>query len=110
MQSTIVGVAAAIVAVATAGAVAQIPMPHVKSGQPLVIRVAFNCQTHIPPRLDGSASHGTLTTRLGKGNHCGNANEPHNELIYTSEPGFKGADGVNFFLDGQMRSFPVIVD
>ena len=72
----------------------------VPSGKPTPIFNFFNCTTHFVPSGSGSASHGIVTTERATREHCGNAAEPVLVFVYTSEPGYKGPEGINIFLPG----------
>lgn len=68
---------------------------HTKTGAPTLIRTFFNCIRHVPGGNGAAiAEHGSAELKFVTGAHCGNANEPANEVWYTSNPGFKGIDNV----------------
>ena len=77
---------------------------HAKSGEPTRIRTFYNCKRHLPGGGGGAfVEHGTVTVKYVIQNRCGNANEPTNEIWYTSTPGFKGLDTVTLPLGGRTK-------
>jgi hypothetical protein len=68
---------------------------HAKAGTPARIRTFFDCRRHSPGGTGGGmAEHGTVVAKFTSENRCGSANEPVNQIWYTSSPGFKGVDTV----------------
>ncbi len=67
-----------------------------KSGQPTLIGHIFDCKSHSPVGNAGALEHGAVTLKDVQMNQCGNPNEPAKEIWYTSTPGFKGVDTVQF--------------
>ena len=69
-----------------------------KSGEPTLVHTNYNCSNHSPSLLYRGffVRHGTGEVRKSTRNRCGNANEPVEELWYTSNPGFVGEDEVIF--------------
>ena len=89
----------------TAPLLAQTMQSVAQSGKPTVVSVFFNCTTHFIPSVSGSASHGTVTTdRSTRDGPCGNKAEPVLGVTYTSEPGYKGQEGINLFFPGGQNS------
>jgi hypothetical protein len=80
-----------------------------RSGQPVVVRVYYNCaRPGNYPNAAGSAYNGTVTLREATRNRCGNPRQPVVEAVYTSKPGFKGTDEV-IFVAGSRARVKVIV-
>jgi len=72
-----------------------------QSGKPTTVVVFVDCDSHFVPRGSGSASHGTVSfSRSTRDGACGNKAEPVVVVTYTSEPGYKGPEGINLFLPG----------
>jgi len=67
-----------------------------KSGVPTTVRYFWNC-TRAMPGLSGAAEHGSMTVKSSTGNHCGRPDQPVLELVYTSQPGFKGDDRATYY-------------
>jgi hypothetical protein len=67
-----------------------------RSGAPTRIYSFYDCATKTPYMGTGSAGHGSVSYKDTVGRACGRADEPIREVIYTSNPGFTGADTVTF--------------
>ncbi len=67
-----------------------------KSGKPVLVGAFYDCRNHVPYSGTAFVQHGTVTMKSLTINQCGNPKEPANAYWYTSEPGFKGLDEVNF--------------
>ena len=67
-----------------------------KSGAPVLIARFFDCRNHVPYEGTAFVQHGKVTMKRLTINQCGNPKEPANAYWYTSDPGFKGVDEVNF--------------
>jgi hypothetical protein len=77
---------------------------HAKSGEPTRVRTFFDCIRHSPGGGGGAfAEHGTVNVKFVTQKRCGNANEPTNEVWYTSPAGFKGTDTVTIPISGATR-------
>ena len=101
MKAVTIGMAlAATVIAGTVPLLAQTLPFTVQSGKPTPVFNYFNCTTHFVPSGSASASHGTVTTERSTREHCGNPAEPVLVFVYTSDPGYKGPEGINFFLPG----------
>ncbi|HEY7384350.1 MAG TPA: hypothetical protein VH743_11825 [Beijerinckiaceae bacterium] len=75
-----------------------------RSGQPVVVRVFYNCaRPGNHPNAAGSASNGTVTLHEATRNRCGNPRQPVVEAVYTPKPGFKGTDEVIFVAGTRAR-------
>ena len=72
-----------------------------QSGKPTTVVVFIDCDSHFVPLGSGSATHGTVSfSRSTRDGACGNKAEPVVVVTYTSEPGYKGPEGINLFLPG----------
>jgi hypothetical protein len=71
-----------------------------KSGAPVFIGNFVSCQDHSPYEGTAFVQHGKVSMKRVTINHCGNPKEPATQYWYVSDPGFKGADEVNFPLAG----------
>ncbi len=67
-----------------------------KSGQPTLIGHLYDCNSHVPVGNAGAFEHGAVNLKDVQIDQCGNHNEPAKEIWYTSTPGFKGVDKVQF--------------
>jgi hypothetical protein len=66
----------------------------VKSGSPTRVYTWWNCNRPEASGHTGTARNGTVTARPARQNRCGVRNYPVTEMIYTSNPGFRGKDEV----------------
>lgn len=100
-----------LIACALAGIVpasAQTDGQVVQSGRPTVVASYFNCV--MPGRIpspSGTAYHGTVTERQAYGSRCGNPRHLIVQMIYTSQPGYRGVDEV--VLQGPPRASKKII-
>lgn len=74
-----------------------------RAGQPVVVRVFYDCVKGRYPNAAGAASHGTVTSREARRNRCGSPNHPVVEAIYTPNPGFRGTDEVILYGGSRAR-------
>ncbi|TBW32915.1 hypothetical protein EYW49_21215 [Siculibacillus lacustris] len=77
------------------------PAKEAQSGKPTLVGSLWNCRTMSYPAVDGQADHGKITRRETTQNRCGNPKQPTVEMYYTSDPSFKGTDGVVLYNGGQ---------
>jgi hypothetical protein len=94
--------AAAVFLLLTAPAAAQYQLikqydQKVKAGQPTRIYTWWNCHRAEASGHAGTARNGTIVTRQATQNRCGVRNYPVTEMIYTSNPGFRGKDEIWMF-------------
>ena len=71
-----------------------------KSGVPVFIGGFISCMDHAPFEGAPFVQHGKVTLKRVTLNQCGNPKEPATSYWYVSNPGFQGADEVNFPLAG----------
>jgi hypothetical protein len=67
-----------------------------KSGVPVFLENFIDCRTHTPFEGRAFVQHGTVTMKHVTIDYCSNSKEPANQYWYTSNPGFRGMDEVNF--------------
>ncbi|MFO1183561.1 MAG: hypothetical protein U1E56_02085 [Bauldia sp.] len=95
---------AAALALVFAGAtpgVAQERVATGRSGQPIIVGVVIDCTDHyLPSSASAAASHGTVAAEQRKIPACGKSDELAWIFTYTSEPGYRGDDGVTMYLGG----------
>jgi hypothetical protein len=93
-------------------AIAQSRPITVKAGETARIFNFFaNCENgKFSGTASGSASNGTITTKVDTGNYCGRANHPVTRVFYTPKPGFKGEDEVFLYAGagGQQRRTVIV--
>lgn len=67
----------------------------VPSGRPAIVGSYFNCvRPGSIPSVSGTAYHGTVAVRHAYMSRCGNPRHLVVLMIYTSHPGYRGADEV----------------
>ena len=85
------------------------PPMTVKAGSTVRIYGVFDCIRNVAPSVGGIADHGTITTREGTTNRCGNQKQPVTELYYTPPPGYRGPDEVRIRRGGAFTAMKITV-
>lgn len=65
-----------------------------QSGKPVLVWTTWNCKTHVPPTVSGTAKNGKVDTKSATDSRCGAKAEPVTQLWYTPPTGFKGVEEV----------------
>ncbi|WP_199087723.1 hypothetical protein [Bosea sp. ASV33] len=81
-------------------ALAQGRTENVKSGAASRVYNVFSCGRGIVGGVNGTASHGTITTRTARQNRCGRPDQEVTEVVYTSQPGYRGPDEAYVYWSG----------
>lgn len=65
----------------------------VKSGKQTSVASVWDCALpNFAPVVSARVEHGTIRIRTGNGPSCGHASMSLTNVVYTSDPGFKGTD------------------
>lgn len=86
--------------VAPLTALAQGRTENARSGAATRVYNVFSCGRGIVGAVNGTASHGTITTRTAKQKRCGRPDQDVTEVLYTSAPGYHGPDEAFVYWSG----------
>lgn len=80
-----------------------------RSGAATRIYNVFSCGRGIVDAVNGTASHGTITTRTAKQKRCGRPDQDVTEVVYTSASGYYDPDEAFVYWSGGLTRVSVNV-